>query len=284
MKRPHTALYVPGDKPRAIEKARTLGADLIILDLEDAVAPEHKERARHNVCAALRQGFAGQGFAGTVLVRLNSFGSAWEHQDRGAVLAARPDGLVLPKVEESGAVRSFAPGLPLWLMIETPRGVLAAPDLAAEHGVAGLIAGSNDLSAELRARTMSTGKLGPGRTPLLYSLSRMVLAARAHGKFVLDGVYNDYQDEAGFEAECVQGRELGFDGKTLIHPAQLEAARRVYGVSAAEAQAARELLDAWAAGRAAGHSLSSLRGRMIEELHVREAQETLEEWEVGSGQ
>ena len=273
MKRPHTALYVPGDKPRAIEKARTLKADLIILDLEDAVAPEHKEQARHNVCAALRQGFPGP-----VLVRLNSFGSAWEHEDREVVMSARPDGLVLPKVEETGAVRSFAPGLPLWLMIETPRGVLAAPDLAAEHGVAGLIAGSNDLSRELRARS------GPGRMPLLYALSRMVLAARAHGKFVLDAVYNDYQDAAGFGAECAQGRELGFDGKTLIHPSQLETARRTFGVSAAEAQAARELLGAWEAGRAAGHSLSTLRGRMIEELHVEEAQDLLEEWERRGGE
>jgi citrate lyase beta subunit len=269
VKRPHTALYVPGDKPRAIEKARTLGADLIILDLEDAVAPEHKEQARHNVCAALRAGFPG-----TVLVRPNCFGSAWEHEDREAVLAAQPDGLVIPKVEETGAIRSFTLGLPLWLMIETPRGVLAAPDLAAEHGVAGLIAGSNDLSRELRARSV------PGRMPLHYALSRIVLAARAHAKFALDAVYNDYQDEAGFEAECVQGRELGFDGKTLIHPSQLETARRVYGVSAQEVADARELLDAWEHSRAAGHSLSTLRGRMIEELHVREAQETLAEWEA----
>lgn len=264
MRRPRSALYVPGDNLRAIAKARTLGADLLILDLEDGVAPEHKAQARENICAALREGFDCP-----VLVRLNSSGTAWEQADQEAVLCEKPDGLVLPKVEEAGVPRSMTLGLPLWLMIETPRGVLAAPDLAAEQGVAGLIVGTNDLAHALRTRPV------PGRTPLLHSLSAVVLAARAHGKFVLDAVYNDIHDAEGFERECTQGRDLGFDGKTVIHPSQVPVAQRAYGVGGAEVQAARELLSAWEAGRAVGKSLITLHGQMVEAMHVEEARAVL---------
>ncbi len=257
---------VPGDKPRAIAKARTLGADLLILDLEDAVAPERKAAARENVCAALREGFDCP-----VLVRLNGPGTIWEQADREAVLCEKPDGLVLPKVEEAGVPRSLTLGVPLWLMIETPRGVLAAPDLAAEQGVAGLILGSNDLAHALRIRPH------PQRLPLLYALSAVVLAARAHGKYVLDAVYNDIHDAEGFERECRQGRELGFDGKTVIHPSQVEVARQVFGVSDEDVQAARELVEAWNQGRAEGLSITTLRGQMIEEMHVAAARAVLSE-------
>ncbi|AWN22117.1 CoA ester lyase [Deinococcus irradiatisoli] len=267
MKRPRSVLFVPGDKPRAIAKARTLGADMIILDLEDAVAPEHKAQARDNICAALREG----GFGVPVLVRLNGPGTAWEQEDQQAVLCEKPDGLVLPKVEEAGVPRSLTLGVPLWLMIETPRGVLAAPDLAAEQGVAGLIVGSNDLAHALRVRA------APQRSPLLYALSAVVLAARAYGKYVLDSVYNDVHDAEGFEQECRQGRELGFDGKTVIHPSQVEVARRIYGVSEADTRAALELLAAWDRGRADGLSITTLRGRMIEEMHVEAARAVLGE-------
>ncbi|WP_161881298.1 HpcH/HpaI aldolase/citrate lyase family protein [Deinococcus alpinitundrae] len=264
MKRPRSALYVPGDNLRAIAKARTLGADMLILDLEDGVAPEHKARARENICAALREGFECP-----VLVRLNSSGTVWEQDDQEAVLCEKPDGLVLPKVEEAGVPRSMTLGLPLWLMIETPRGVLAAPDLAAEQGVAGLIVGANDLAHALRARPSAD------RTPLLHALSAVVLAARAHGKFVLDAVYNDIHDAEGFERECLQGRDLGFDGKTVIHPSQVAVAQRAYGVSEAQVQAARELLSAWEAGRAEGKSLITLHGQMVEAMHVEEARAVL---------
>ncbi len=259
-----SVLYVPGDKPRAIAKARSLGADLLILDLEDAVAPEHKAAARENVCAALREGFPMP-----VLVRLNGSGTVWEQADQEAVLCEKPSGLVLPKVEEAGVPRSLTLGVPLWLMIETPRGVLAAPELAAEQGVAGLIMGTNDLAHALRTRA------APQRTPLLYALSAVVLAARAHGKCVLNAVYNDLNDAEGFERECSQGRQLGFDGKTLIHPSQIEAANRCYGVSDEEAQEARELLSTWEMGRAEGKSLTTFRGRMIEDMHVRAARQVL---------
>ena len=271
MKRPRSVLFVPGDKSLAIEKARTLGADMLILDLEDAVAPEHKAQARENVCAALRQGFPMP-----ALVRLNGPGTPWEADDQAAVMHCHPDGLVLPKVEQTGAVRCLRLGVPLWLMIETPRGVLAAPELAAEQGVAGLIAGANDLSRELRARHT------PERTPLLYALSAMVLAARAYGKLALDAVHNDITDAAGFEYICIQGRDLGFDGKSLIHPSQIDTANRCYGVSDEEAQTARALLSSWEAGRSEGKSVTTFRGKLLEELHVSEARELLAE--VGTRQ
>lgn len=264
MKRPRSALFVPGDKPRAIAKSRTLGADVIILDLEDAVAPEHKEQARENICAALREGFPCP-----VWVRLNISGSIWEQADQEAVLCEKPDGLVLPKVEEAGVARSMTLGVPLWLMIETARGVLAAPDLAAEQSVAGLIVGANDLAHDLR-----TGP-DPERTPLLFALSAVVLAARAHNKGVLDAVYNTFTDTVGFERECLDGRALGFDGKTLIHPSQVETANRSFGVSPADVEAAHELLQAWEAGRREGRSLVTVRGRMVEEMHVKAAQDVL---------
>ena len=266
MKRPRSALFVPGDKPAAIQKARTLGADMLILDLEDAVAPEHKAQARENVCAALEEGFPMP-----VLVRLNGPGTPWENADQDAVMHCHPDGLVLPKVEQTGVVRCLRLGVPLWLMIETPRGVLAAPELAAEQGVAGLIAGANDLSRELRARHT------PERTPLLHALSAIVLAARAYGKYALDAVYNDVRDAAGLEQVCIQGRDLGFDGKSLIHPSQVETANRCFGVSDEEAQTARELLASWEAGRAEGKSLTTFQGKMVEEMHVKEARELLAE-------
>lgn len=265
MKRPRSVLYVPGDKPRAIAKARSLGADMLILDLEDSVAPEHKAAARKQVCAALQEGFPMP-----VLVRLNAPGSAWEKADLEAVMCQKPDGLVLPKVEQTSVPRSMTLGIPLWLMIETPRGVLAAPDLAAEQSVAGLIAGANDLARHLKTRA------APQRLPLLYALSAVVLAARAYGKCVLDAVFNDVSDLDGFERECLQGRELGFDGKTLIHPSQIETANRSYGVSEAEAQAARKLLSAWERGRSEGKSLITFEGQMVEEMHAREARELLE--------
>lgn len=264
MKRPRSALFVPGDKPRAIARSRTLGADVIILDLEDAVAPEHKAQARENICAALREGFPCP-----VWVRLNISGSIWEQADQEAVLCEKPDGLVLPKVEEAGVARSMTLGVPLWLMVETARGILAAPDLAAEQSVAGLIVGANDLAHDLRTRHVS------GRTPLLYALSAVVLAARAHRKGVLDAVYNNFTDAAGFERECLDGRALGFDGKTLIHPSQVEAANRSFGVSSEDVEAARELLSAWEAGRKEGRSLVTVQGHMIEEMHVKAARNVL---------
>ncbi|SEJ38807.1 citrate lyase subunit beta / citryl-CoA lyase [Deinococcus reticulitermitis] len=271
MTRPlRSLLYVPGDKPRAIEKARTLGMDAVILDLEDAVAPEHKAAARENVRAALRTPFACP-----VLVRVNAPGSEWEHADREMALIAGVDGLVLPKVERAQSVTEPHLRVPLWAMIETPLGVLNAPAIAAAPGVAGLIAGANDLARALRTRPH------PERTPLLYALSAIVLAARAAGKLPIDAVYNDVRDPDGFARECGQGRALGFAGKTLIHPGQVDAANAAFGVADGEAEAARALIAAWDAARAEGRSVATYRGALVEQMHVDEARENLALWEAG---
>ncbi|WP_104991518.1 CoA ester lyase [Deinococcus sp. NW-56] len=264
-----SVLYVPGDKPRAIEKARTLGADAVILDLEDAVAPEHKDAARENVAAALRTPWQVP-----VLVRVNGLGTPWEYADRELALRAGADGLVLPKVEDAATVRDLHLRVPLWAMIETPRGVLHAAEIAAAPGVAGLIVGANDLARALRTRP------DPSRTPLLHALSAVVLAARAHGKVPLDAVYNDVRDPQGFGRECEQGRTLGFSGKTVIHPGQVEIANRTFGVSEVEVAAARGLIAAWTQARNEGRSVATYQGALVEQMHVDEAQETLALWEA----
>lgn len=264
-----SVLYVPGDKPRALEKARTLGADAVILDLEDAVAPEHKEAARENVREALSWRWPGP-----VLVRVNGLGTPWEHADREVALRAGVDGLVLPKVESAPSVRDLHLRVPLWPMIETPPGVLRAPEIAAVPGVAGLLVGANDLARALRTRPH------PDRLPLLHALSAVVLAARAHGKLPLDAVYNDVRDPEGFAHECAQGRLLGFAGKTVIHPGQITPANTAFGVTDEEAGAARTLLAAWQQARAEGKSVATHHGALIEQMHVDEARELLDLWQA----
>lgn len=263
-----SVLYVPGDKPRAIEKARGLDADAVILDLEDAVAPEFKAQARENVREALQTPWRVP-----VLVRVNGLGSEWEHDDRELALTAGAAGMVLPKVEDARTLQALSLGLPLWAMIETPLGVLSAPAIAAVPGVAGLLVGANDLARALRSRPH------PGRLPLLHALSAVVLAARAHGKLPLDAVYNDVRDPDGFARECEQGRALGFAGKTVIHPGQIAAANAAFGVSDAEAAEARALIAAWDEARAQGRSVATFRGALVEQMHVDGAQDTLRLWE-----
>lgn len=265
-----SVLYVPGDKPRAIAKARTLGADAVILDLEDAVAPENKREARENVKAALRETWNIP-----VLVRVNGLRTEWGQDDLQMSLEAGVDGLVLPKVEGMADLPTVP--VPLWAMIETPRGVLNAPAIAGAAGVAGLLVGANDLARALRTRPQ------PERLPLLHALSAVVLAARAAGKIPLDAVYNDVRDPEGFGRECTQGRTLGFAGKTVIHPDQIEAANTAFGVSEAEARSARELLDAWNAARAGGKSVATYRGALVEQMHADEAAEALALWEGTEG-
>ena len=265
-----SVLYVPADKPRAIDKAKGLPCDAVILDLEDAVLPDHKALARAGAAQALREG----GFGKPVLLRLNGLETSYFQADLEAALLSAPAGIVLPKAEDPASVRELHLGIPLWLMIETPLGVLRAAKLAAVPGVAGLMVGANDLLLSLRARAT------PGRLPLLYALSAVVLAARAAGVLALDAVYNDLQDGAGLEAECMQGQGLGFDGKTLIHPGQIVATNRVYGVSETEVQAARELMHAWQEAEEQGLGVVQHAGRMIEELHARQARDTLGRWEA----
>lgn len=275
-----SALYMPGSNRRALEKARTLPADVLILDLEDAVAPTSKDEARRQVCefvAARAFGYR------EVTIRVNALDTPWGQGDVEAAVRAQPDAIILPKVggatealEALRLVRHIekAVGLPpgttrLWAMIETPAGVTHVADIAAVEGVDVLVMGTSDLVKELRCQA------GPDRTPLLYALSRVVLAARLHGKDALDGVFLDLQDPDGFEASCIQGRALGFDGKTLIHPSQIEVANMVFGPAAEEVEQARRVISAWEEAVAAGQGVVVVDGRLVENLHVDEARRTL---------
>ena len=262
-----SVLYLPGNNERALEKARTLPVDGLILDLEDAVGPDHKEAARENVCAAARSGDYGQR---EVTIRVNAAGTQWHEDDLAAACAAGPDGIVVPKVDSAEEVRELVAamerhGAPertrLWAMVETPKAVLGVSEIAAaSERLAVLVMGVNDLVKELGARHV------PGRAPLLTSLSLALLAARQAGVAILDGVWNDVKDLDGFEAECRQGRDLGFDGKTLIHPAQVEPCNALFAPSAEEVEEARGVVEAWETGSGAG--VVTYRGRMVEGLHV----------------
>lgn len=258
-------LYLPAANARAIEKARTLGSDAVILDLEDAVAPEAKPGARNAAVAAASAGGWGDRL---LLIRVNGLATPWGHADLAAVSAAAVDAVVVPKVDsaaEAAEAVARAGGKPVWPMIETPRGVLAAAAIAATPGVAALVAGMADLAKDLGA------KPGPDRLPLLHALSHIVLAARAAGVLAFDGVYTAIGDTAGFEAEARQGAALGFDGKTLIHPTQIDTANAVFGPDPAEVEAARRMVAAWDAARAAGKGITTHEGKMVEHLHVESA-------------
>lgn len=259
--RVRSALYLPASNARAIEKARTLPADLVILDLEDAVKDEDKAAAR---AAAVAAG-AGEWRPPLFAVRINGAGAAWHDDDVTALRqAARLDLIVVPKVEDAASAAALAQrtGKPLLAMIETPTGIYAARGIAAAEGVAGLIAGTNDIAAELR---LPEGD----RTGLGFALQTILLAARAGGGVALDGVYNRLDDADGFAAQCAEGRVLGFDGKTLIHPSQIDAANRIFGPGEAEIEDARALIAAQSGGA------ERFRGRMIEAMHVREAKRLL---------
>jgi citrate lyase subunit beta/citryl-CoA lyase len=276
-----SVLYMPGSNERALEKAKTLPVDALILDLEDAVAPEAKEQARELVCAAARSGDYGRR---ELTIRVNGIGTAWHDADLAAACEAGPDGIVVPKVGSADDVRQLvatmeAAGAPertrLWAMVETPQAMLHCEEIArASDRLAVLVMGTNDLAKELRAEHV------PGRQPLLTGLGLCLLAARAAGAVIIDGVYNDVKDAAGFEAECVQGRQLGFDGKTLIHPGQVEACNRVFAPSAAGVAEARELLAVWEEAQAAGQGVATHRGRLVENLHVETAREVLQTHEA----
>lgn len=269
-----SVLYMPSSNERALEKAKTLPVDGLILDLEDAVGPDDKPQARENACAAAASGEYGHR---EVTIRVNGLGTEWHDADLEAACAAGPDGIVVPKVGSAQEVRDLVAamerhGAPdhtrLWAMVETPGAVLDAREIAsASDRLAVLVLGTNDLVKELQARFV------PGRAPLLTALSTVLLAARAAGVAVLDGVFNDVKDAEGFEAECRQGRDLGFDGKTLIHPGQVDPCNAVFAASADEVEDARGLLDAWEAG--AGRGVVTYRGRMVENLHVEVARRVL---------
>jgi citrate lyase subunit beta/citryl-CoA lyase len=268
-----SVLYMPSSNERALEKAKSIPCDGLILDLEDAVAPDAKPAARESACAAARSGEYGRR---ELTIRINGMDTEWHDADMAAACAAGPDAIVVPKVNSAAEVQALVDamqqnGAParttLWAMVETPVAMLRAHEIAAASDrLSVLVMGTNDLAKELYAEHV------PGRQPLLTGLGLALLAARATGKAILDGVYNDVKNLEGFAAECAQGRQMGFDGKTLIHPGQVEPANEAFAPSEKAVEDARGILAAWEAG--AG-GVVTYNGRMIENLHVASAERVL---------
>lgn len=264
-----SVLYMPGSNARALEKAKTLPADALIFDLEDAVAPDAKAEARARVCAA-----AGEGGYGLreIVIRANGLATPWGYADLSAIAISGAAAVLLPKVESAQQVRDAvavieAAGAPetmaVWCMMETPRGALKAAEIAESHPrLAALVMGTSDLAKDLHAAHT------PERLPFLTALGLCLLAARANGLAILDGVHLDLADDAGFEAACRQGLELGFDGKTLIHPKTIDTANRVFAPSEAEIDWSRRIIAAHEAAAAEGKGVVLVDGKLIENLHV----------------
>ncbi|MEO0999762.1 MAG: CoA ester lyase [Pseudomonadota bacterium] len=268
-----SVLYMPGAKPRALEKARGLPADALILDLEDAVPPAEKDAARTLVMEAVAEGFGPR----EVVIRINGLDTPWGAADLAAAAEAAPDAILIPKVGspvDLAPASEAAPGVPLWAMMETPTGILAAADIAAHPALTAFVMGTNDLVKELGAAHV------PGRAPVATALSLCLLAARAHGIAAIDGVYNAFKDEEGLRAECEAGRAMGFDGKTLIHPAQLAIANAVFGPSADDLDTAHRQLAAFAEAEARGEGVAVVDGRIVENLHVETARRLIAEAEA----
>jgi citrate lyase subunit beta/citryl-CoA lyase len=253
-------LYVPADNGRALEKARGLDVDVLILDLEDAVAPQNKARARE----ALADAMTALRGAREIVIRVNARGTPWHDDDMAAAAAARPDALLLPKINNAGDIPTSE--LAIWAMIETPSAVINMHDIA--HGVSGLVLGANDLLKDMGARHR------PGRANLHYIMTQMVLMARAHGLVALDGVHNHIDDGAVFAAACQQARDFGFDGKTLIHPSQIAACHAAFIPSQDEVEAAKRVLAAFADNP--GKGALRVDGRMVEKLDAETAEWLIE--------
>ncbi|RAU23923.1 CoA ester lyase [Paramagnetospirillum kuznetsovii] len=267
-----SVLYMPGSNPRALDKARTLAADGLILDLEDAVAPDAKDAARAQVVEAVKAGGYGRR---ELLVRVNGLATPWFHADVAAAAASGADAILIPKVESADAVRlteaiMVASGAPdtmaIWCMMETPRGILRAEEIATSSPrMAGFVMGTSDLAKDLHcAHTRD-------RLPMITSLGLCLLAARAHGLAALDGVYLDLNDDEGFEYSCRQGLELGFDGKTLIHPKTIDMANAVFAPSEKEIEWSKKIIAAHAEAASAGKGVVVVDGKLIENLHVENA-------------
>jgi citrate lyase subunit beta/citryl-CoA lyase len=269
-----SCLYMPGANAKALEKAKTLAADVLLFDLEDSVAPEAKEDARAQVASAVKAGGYGKR---EVIIRANAFSTPWGRDDIKAAGGAGPDGLLAPKVESADEVRAldtamseagFSADATLWVMIETPRAIFNIAEIAAASKatrLAAFVMGLNDLAKEMRA------KPDAARTPFNAPMSLAVMAARTHGLTVIDGVYNDIADADGFEAECKQGLSFGFDGKTLIHPSQIEVCNVVFAPSPDEVARAHAVIDAFASPENAGKGVIKVDGKMTELLHLEEA-------------
>ncbi len=261
-----SALYIPGSKDRALDKARGLPVDVILFDLEDAVSPDAKVAARDTLYAALAEGGYGPRLK---IVRINGLDTEWGAADAAAVAAMDCDAILLPKVNgpaDVDALAALVPDLPIWAMMETPQGILNAAAIAAHPRIAGFVLGTNDLAKDLNSRT---------RAALSMSLQMCMLAAKAAGIVALDGVYNAFKDEDGLRAECAEGRDMGFDGKTLIHPAQVAIANAAFGPTEDEIDLARRQIAAFEAAEAEGQGVAVVDGRIVENLHIVTARATL---------
>jgi citrate lyase subunit beta/citryl-CoA lyase len=276
-----SALYVPGANERALEKARSIAADVLILDLEDSVSPDRKDRARDAVAALVGELTTGRR---EIVVRINGLDTPWIARDVAAMAAAKPDALLVPKLSRSDDVRRTRAALAaahapktmnLWAMIETPAAVLNASAMGAiaampAPAITCYVVGTNDLAAELGA------VIRPGRAALMPHIAQVVVAARAHGLAVLDGTFNDLDDGEALAEECRQGRDLGMDGKTVIHPSQVAVANAAFGPSRQDVAWARKVIEAFGAPDNAGKGVITVDGRMVERLHERMARRTLE--------
>jgi citrate lyase subunit beta / citryl-CoA lyase len=275
-----SVLYMPGSNARALEKARELPADGLILDLEDAVAPEAKGQARRAIVDALKRGGFGDR---EVLVRINGLDTRWWVDDLNAVAEARPDAVLVPKISHAGQLQDLAarivdmgtdPKVRVWAMMETPLamlnvGEIAAAALDSETRLSGFVMGTNDLAKDTRARIV------PGRVPMLPWLMNCLAAARAYGLDILDGVYNDLGNAEGFAAECRQANELGFDGKTLIHPRQIEPCNAAFSPTPEEVEVARKMIAAFELPENKDKGVIQIDGRMVERLHAEMARRTV---------
>jgi len=275
-----SVLYMPGSNARALEKARDLKADALILDLEDAVAPDAKEEARAQVAAAVKQGGYGKR---EIAIRVNGLDTPWGLDDIASAVAAGPDAILVPKINSAADVEraehalseaGAKPGLKLWCMIETPLALLNIQAIAAKarepaSRMSVWVMGTNDIAKELRAAHT------PDRVPMLAALGLALLAARAWGLVILDGVYNEIKNEEGFAAICEQGRDMGFDGKTLIHPGQLDPCNRIFSPDPETVAFARQTIEAFEKPENRGKGVLKVEGRMVEILHAEIAKRTV---------
>ncbi len=270
MARPYrSVLYIPAANARAMEKAQTLPADAIIFDLEDAVAPGEKPAARDALAAALGNDYGPR----ARIVRINGLATEWGVDDARFCATLAADAVLIPKVDSAAdldRVAALIPDTPLWAMMETPLGMLNAAQIAAHPRLEGMVMGTNDLAKELNSR------FRPDRLPMQAGLGLCLLAAKAHGKVIVDGVFNAFKDDDGLRAECEQGRDMGFDGKTLIHPAQLAVANESFAPTDAEIDLARRQIEAFSAAAGEGKGVAVVDGKIVENLHAETARKTLD--------
>jgi citrate lyase subunit beta/citryl-CoA lyase len=280
-----SALYIPGSNERAVEKARTVAADVLIFDLEDSVAPARKDSARETVASAVSQLVGGRR---EIVVRINDLDSPWVARDIAAMATVKPDAILVPKVDRTEDIRRIRAALGaaqatrsqnVWVMIETPLAIVNAAAIAAvaavpAPSVTAFVVGTNDLAAELQVPAR------PGRAALLPHLAHALLAARAHNLAILDGTFNDLDDRKALQAECRQGRDLGMDGKTVIHPSQVSVANEAFAPEPEEISWARRVVEAFALPENSGIEVMRLAGRMVERLHERAARRVIDlaEW------